>query len=86
MELAENFFSQKSVARGRSVTPFFGQNALFPPPPKNCLSSKANIGSFVQNFNNGSTSQLWSIFSNYGAIGNDAKKLFCSLPQRDWGK
>ena len=26
------------------------------------------------------------VFSNYGAIGNDAKKLFCSLPQRDWEK
>ena len=63
MELAENFFSQKSVlSRGRSVTPFFGWNAPFPPPKKNCLSSEANIGLFVQNFNNGSTSQLRSIF------------------------
>ncbi len=35
MELAENFFSQKSVARGRSVTPFFwAKRPLSPPPNK----------------------------------------------------
>ena len=46
------FFSQKSVARGRSVTPFFwAKHPLPPPPKKNCLSSEANIGLFVQNFN-----------------------------------
>ena len=63
MELAENFFSQKSViARKRSVTPFFGAKRPLPPPPKkNCLSSEANIGLFLQNFNNGSKSQLRSI-------------------------
>jgi hypothetical protein len=31
------------------------------PPKKNCLSSEAYIGLFLQNFNNGSTSQLRSI-------------------------
>ena len=63
MELVENYFSQKSViARGRSVTPFFwAKRPLSPPPKKNCLSSEANIGLFLQNFNNGSTSQLRSI-------------------------
>ncbi len=62
MELAENFFSRKSViARKRSDTPFFWAKRPLPPPRKNCLSSEANIGLFVQNFNNGSTSQLRSI-------------------------
>ena len=60
------FFSQKSVypAEG-ALHPFFGRNAPFPPPQKNCLSSEANIGLFVQNFNNGSTSQLQSINKVY---------------------
>jgi hypothetical protein len=34
MELAENFFSQKSVARGRSVTPFFWAKRPLSPPKK----------------------------------------------------
>ena len=64
MELAENFFSQKSViARKRSVTPFFWAKRPLSPPKKNCLSSEANIGLFLQNFNNGSMSQLQSISS-----------------------
>ncbi len=33
------FFSRKSVARGWSVTPFFGQNAPFPHPSKKTAST-----------------------------------------------
>ncbi len=59
MEIAEDFLSRKSVypAEG-ALHPFLGETPHFPPPKKNCLSSEANIGLFVQNFDNGSTSQL----------------------------
>ena len=43
MELAENFFSQKSVARGRSVTPFFWAKRPLPPPPKKTASAAKPI-------------------------------------------
>jgi hypothetical protein len=76
MELAENFFSQKSVAHGRSVTPFFLAKRPLSPPKKNCLSSEANIGLFVQNFDNGSTLQLRSICG-----GNDVSGYPNAHPQ-----
>ncbi len=44
MELAENFFSQKSViARKRSVTPFFGEKRPLSPPPKKTASAAKPI-------------------------------------------
>ena len=58
----EFFFSEIRSLRKERYTLFWGETPPFPPPKKNCLSSKANIGLFVQNFNNGSTSQLRSIF------------------------
>ncbi len=59
MELAENFFLGNPYypAEG-ALHPFLGETPPFPPQKKNCLSSEANIGLFVQNFNNGSMSQL----------------------------
>ena len=54
----EIFFSEIRSPRKERYTLFLGETPPFPPPKKNCLSSKANIGLFVQNFNNGSTSQL----------------------------
>jgi hypothetical protein len=44
MELAENFFSQKSViARKRSVTPFFWAKRPLSPPPKKPASAAKPI-------------------------------------------
>ena len=44
MELAENFFSQKSViARKRSVTPFFWAKCPLSPPPKKTASAAKPI-------------------------------------------
>jgi hypothetical protein len=50
------FFSEIRSPRKERYTLF-----LSPPQKKTCLSSEANIGLFVQNFNNGSMSQLRSI-------------------------
>jgi hypothetical protein len=65
MELAEIFFLRSPYYSQwkERYTLFLGETPPFPPPKKNCLSSKANIGLFVQNFNNGSTSQLRSILN-----------------------
>ncbi len=29
---------------------------------------------------------LLNMFKNYGAHGEDANKLFCTLPRREWGQ
>ncbi len=39
MELAENFYSQKSLARGRSITPFFWAKRPLPHPKKKTASA-----------------------------------------------
>ncbi len=43
MGLAEKFFSQKSVACGRSVTPFLWAKRPLPPPPKKTASAAKPI-------------------------------------------
>ena len=50
MELAENFFSQKSViARKRSVTPFFWEKRpLSPPPQKTASAAKPILACFYK--------------------------------------
>ena len=50
MELAENFFSRKSViARGRSVTPFFwAKGPLSPPPKKTASAAKPILACFYK--------------------------------------
>jgi hypothetical protein len=45
------FFSEIRSLQMERYTPFLGETPPSPSQKKTCLSSKAHIGSFVQNFN-----------------------------------